>query len=71
MFEIRIQHPELRAFRVVKGETERGAELKAQAQMTIWNQRWARNLNAEKVRATKMARWLDREEGKAQAIALG
>jgi restriction system protein len=70
MFEIRIQHPGLHAFRVVKGETQRDAELKAQAQMTIWNQRWTRSLNAEKTRVEKMGRWLDREQGKAQAIAL-
>jgi restriction system protein len=70
MFEVRIQHPGLRAFRLVKGETKRDAELKAEAQMAIWNQRWARHLSAEKARAEKLGRWLHREEGREQAIAL-
>jgi len=70
MFEIRIQHPELKAFRLIKGVTKADVELKAQAQMAIWNQRWTRQVNAERTRVNRMSRLNDRDQGRAQSLSL-
>ncbi len=53
MWEIRIQHAGLNAFRLVKGVTREDAELKAQLQSSVWDERWARQ---QKVRANQIQR---------------
>ena len=67
MWEIRIQHEGLRAFRVVKGATQEDAELKAEAQMEIWNQRWNRRLNVERANLERLGKALNIEQAKHQA----
>jgi restriction system protein len=53
MWEVRIQHAGLNAFRVVKGQTQQDAELKAQLQRAIWDERWARQ---QKVQTGRLER---------------
>jgi len=48
MWEKRITHPGLNAFRVVRGQTRDDVERKAASQEAIWEERWQRKLNAEK-----------------------
>ena len=40
MWEVRVQHPGLNAYRVVRGVTQQEAELKASLQVAVWNERW-------------------------------
>jgi restriction system protein len=50
MWEVRVKHDELKAYRVVRGVTREEAELKASLQVANWNERWARRVAAEKAR---------------------
>jgi restriction system protein len=70
MWEIRVLHEDLRAFRIVKAETKADAELKAEAQMEIWNQRWERQQRAESARLDKTSRALNLQQGKTAALGL-
>jgi restriction system protein len=70
MWEVRIRHKGLKAFRVIKGQTQVDADMKAAAQIEIWNQRWARQLAAEKNRHEKMSRAHNVEQSKAEARTL-
>ncbi len=62
-FEIRIQHEGLNAYRVVRGATPKDAELKAKAQIAVWNERWA----TRKAREAKAREVLAVENKKAAA----
>ena len=45
MWEVRVKHDELRAYRVMRGVTREEAELKASLQVANWNERWARRVS--------------------------
>jgi len=45
MWEIKIQHTGLNAYRLVKGVSKEEAELKANLQLAIWDERWAARQN--------------------------
>jgi restriction system protein len=53
MWEIRVKHDGLNAYRVVRGVTKDEAELKAALQIAGWNERWARRASAEQSRLEK------------------
>jgi restriction system protein len=40
MWEVRVTHPGLHKFRVVKGVTKQEADLKAALQVKVWNEQW-------------------------------
>jgi hypothetical protein len=69
MWEIRINHPGLSAYRVVKGKTQSDAELKAASQIAMWDERWERRLNAERLRRARSKVLNRREASKAQVEA--
>ena len=50
MWEVRVQHDGLKAYRVVRGVTKQEAELKATLQVSAWNERWANRLSALKTK---------------------
>lgn len=68
MWEKRISHPGLKAFRVIKGYTEADVELKAQLQISLWDERWARIKSAEANRNAKALAKLNVEQKKQHAI---
>ena len=68
MWEKRISHPGLKAFRVLKGYTEADVELKAQLQISLWDERWARIKAAEANRNAKALAKLNVEQKKQHAI---
>lgn len=47
MFEIRISHPGLKAYRVIRGANAHDVEEKARLQVTIWDDRWNRIQEAQ------------------------
>jgi restriction system protein len=67
MWEKRISHSGLKAFRLVKGQTEADVELKAQLQLTVWEERWARVQLAEANRNAKAFAKLDIAQKKNHA----
>jgi hypothetical protein len=40
MWEVRVQHEGLKAYRVVRGVTQKEADLKARLQVAAWNERY-------------------------------
>ena len=42
MWEKRISHPGLKAYRVVRGQTQQDADIKAALQIELWDERWRR-----------------------------
>jgi restriction system protein len=58
MYEMRIQHPGLKAFRVIRDFDQRIVELRAQLQLQAWDDRWTRVQEAEsKRRLWQQASW--------------
>jgi len=54
MWEKRIGHSGLNAFRVVRGQTQDDVDRKVSAQQTIWAERWLRKLNADRIRTSRV-----------------
>jgi restriction system protein len=67
MFEVRVQHVGLNAYRVVRGVTRYDAELKAKMQVAAWDERWARTQSASKVRQEKLKKSWDKETNRSAA----
>ena len=63
MWEIKITHEGLHAFRNVRGATRDEAETKARLQLDAWNARWKRIQDTAKVRQERLSKrdWLDRQ----------
>jgi restriction system protein len=56
MWEVRIQHEGLRAFRVLYGATQADAQWKATAQLLRWEARWSAQQRANSARAELLTR---------------
>lgn len=69
MWEVRVQHPGLKAYRVVRGVTQHEAELKAKLQVAAWDERWANRLLALKAKQEKLQVSWDLETNKKTARA--
>lgn len=54
MWEIRVQHEGLKAYRVIRGATPEEAELKANLQMATWDERWSGRQAAQQVKQEKL-----------------
>jgi restriction system protein len=67
MWEVRVQHAGLKAYRVVRGVTQQEAELKASLQVAAWNERWAIRLSALKAKQEKLQVSWDVEANKKTA----
>ncbi len=63
MWEIKIQHEGLHAYRNVKGHTKEEAETKARLQLEVWNARWARQVQRDKASQERLIRrnWADKQ----------
>jgi restriction system protein len=59
MWEVRVQHEGLKAYRVVRGVTQQEAELKARLQVAAWNERWTRTQATLKTRQAKLQKSWD------------
>ena len=69
MWEVRVQHAGLNAYRVVRGVTQEEADLKANLQIAVWNERWARAQSALKTRQDKLKKSWDKEANKSAALS--
>lgn len=69
MFEKRIVHPGLNAYRLVKGQTVSETEMKANLQQAIWEERWQKRLSAETVRNTRAKKLQQRSASVEQSAA--
>jgi restriction system protein len=67
MWEVKVQHEGLKAYRVVRGVTKQEAELKASLQVAVWNERWANRLLAMKAKQEKLQVSWDLETNKRTA----
>ena len=54
MFEVRVQHAGLNAYRVVRGVTQQEANLKANLLVASWDERWAKMQSTLKSRQEKL-----------------
>src|SRR6266850_1703976 len=77
MWEIKIKHEGLHAYRNVRGSTKEEAETKARLQIEAWNVRWKRLLDAEATRQERLRKrgWADKQSdidkrAKEHALAL-
>jgi len=63
MWEIKIKHEGLHAYRNVRGATKEEAETKARLQIEAWNVRWKRLLDAEATRQERLKKrgWADKQ----------
>jgi restriction system protein len=63
MWEIKIQHEGLHAYRNVKGQTKEEAETKARLQLEAWNARWAKQVQREKSLQDRLKKrnWEDKQ----------
>ena len=63
MWEIKIKHEGLHAYRTVRGATEAEAETKARLQVDAWNARWKRLVDAEAARQQRLKKrdWADKQ----------
>ncbi|MGA2886889.1 MAG: restriction endonuclease [Terracidiphilus sp.] len=68
MWEVRVQHTGLNAYRVVRGVTQQEAELKAKLQVAAWDERWTRAQSTQKVKQEKLKKSWDREANKSAAL---
>ena len=64
MWQVRISHPGLNKFRVVRGVAKADADLKAALQLKAWNEQWQRT------QATR-ARQLEREKAAHKYRSVG
>ena len=55
MWQKRIVHEGLHAFRMVRGATEEEVETKARLQLALWAERWRRKQESEQVRAKQLS----------------
>jgi restriction system protein len=55
MWEKRIRHDGLKAYRVVRGQTESEVDLKASLQEAIWKERWHKKVNREQADRNRFA----------------
>jgi restriction system protein len=69
-YEIEISHPELNAYRHIKGRDRRVVEQKAAAQLAKWDEQWERKLNLEAKRQAREAAVAEKEDKKRQAVEL-
>jgi restriction system protein len=67
MWEVRVQHEGLKAYRVVRGATQQEAELKARLQVAAWNERWSNRQVVLKSRLQKIQKSWDNEANKETA----
>jgi restriction system protein len=77
MWEIKIKHEGLHAYRNVRGATKEEAETKARLQIEAWNVRWKRFLDTEATRQERLKKrgWADKQSdidkrAKEHALAL-
>ena len=70
MWEVRIQHEGLRAFRVLSGHTQADAQWKATAQLLLWEQRWCAQQKAELSRQKCLSRQMLALHGRKTAASL-
>jgi len=77
MWEIKIKHEGLHAYRNVRGASKEEAETKARLQIEAWNLRWKRLLDAEATRQERLKKrgWADKQSdidkrAKEHAVAL-
>lgn len=68
MWEVRVQHEGLKAYRVVRGVTQKEADLKARLQVAAWNERWVKMQSALKLREYKLKKSWDTEASKKAAL---
>ena len=69
MWEVRVQHAGLKAYRVVRGVTQQEANLKANLLIAAWNERWERTQSAIKARQEKLKKSWDKEANKNAALS--
>jgi restriction system protein len=69
MWEVRVQHAGLKAYRVVRGTTQEEANLKANLLVAAWDERWARTQSALKARQEKLQKSWDKEANKGAALS--
>lgn len=67
MWEVRVQHAGLKAYRVVRGVTQQEAELKAGLQVAAWNERWARTQTSLAAKQLKLQKSWDLNANKETA----
>jgi restriction system protein len=67
MWEVRVQHDGLKAYRVVRGATQQEAELKARLQVAAWNERWGNRQASLKSKLQKLQKSWDNEANKQTA----
>jgi restriction system protein len=67
MWEVRVQHDGLKAYRVVRGATQQEAELKARLQVAAWNERWSNRQAALKSKLQKLQKSWDNDANKRTA----
>jgi restriction system protein len=68
MWEYRVQHAGLKAYRVVRGVTQEEAALKANLLIAAWDERWERTQSALKARQEKLKKTWDRDANKNAAL---
>lgn len=69
MYELRIQHEGLNAFKIVKGPTAEDAEIKARMQRLIWDQKWAKQQAASALQGQRMAKAYGEQARKELAVS--
>ena len=70
MWEVRIQHGGLHAYRVVKGATQTEANYKASLQLAKWKETWEKRTQAHLGRLEKLNQQLTAQQRKLSAIQL-
>ena len=63
MWEIRVKHEGLHAYRTVRGATQQEADTKARLQIEAWDARWTRLVERETTRQKKLEKrnWADKQ----------
>ncbi len=63
MWEIRVKHEGLHAYRTVRGATQQEAETKSRLQIEAWDARWARLVEREVARQERLKKrsWADKQ----------
>jgi restriction system protein len=63
MWEIRVKHEGLHAYRTVRGATQQEADTKARLQIEAWDARWTRLVERETARQKKLEKrnWADKQ----------
>lgn len=66
-WQIVVHHEGLGTYRVVRGETESDAELKARLQLAVWNERWETRQSVRQAREAKLRKALELQNKKTVA----